>query len=120
MFPDLSHSALEKALNVDVDLTNCNLFCKFVPNRMNCLVTNILYLIQTPETDFPSILQSQRSGFRLCLALCYRLISRAIWARANVAVLPIIGEVAEVDEEVNHAEVSVKLASWWLMVVKGE
>ena len=62
MFPDLSHSALEKALNVDVDLTNCNLFCKFVPNRMNCLVTNILYLIQTPETDFPfpSILQSRR------------------------------------------------------------
>ena len=46
------------------------------------------------------------------------MISRAIWARANVAVLPIIGEVAEVDEEVNHAEVLVQLANWWLVVVK--
>ena len=91
------YSVLEKALNVDR-----------------------LFLILTPETDFPSILQSRRSGFRLCLALCYRLISRAIWARANVAVLPIIGEVAEVDEEVNHAEVLVQLASWWLVVVKEE
>ena len=68
MFPDLSHSVLERALNVD--LKNWNLFvANLFPIEWIVSVTNILYLIQTPETDFPSLLQSRPIRILSCVVL---------------------------------------------------